>query len=150
MRRETQTDGCNQSRWYIIGCDITFSEHIDYCRSQEKRIQTEGGRSKSCSQKHECLPNLFSAESVPGHGQHGRSDKLNWIQNMKKLQQRRERNGEKKLVKLLFNTFVFWGAVGREYTLTNSLLLWFFFPLDQKRGTHNIFTFCRFRKTSII
>ena len=29
---------------------------------------------------------------------------------MKKLQQRRERNGEKKLVK----TFVFWGAWGGE------------------------------------
>ena len=41
-RRETQTDGCNQIRWYIVGCDITFSEHIDYCRSQEKKIQTEG------------------------------------------------------------------------------------------------------------
>ena len=38
---------------------------------------------------------------------------------MKKLQQRRERNGEKKLVKLLFNTSVFWGAGGGEGIYTN-------------------------------
>ena len=40
-------DSCNHSRWYIIGCEITFSEHIDYCHSREKKIQTEGGRSKT-------------------------------------------------------------------------------------------------------